>query len=182
MTEAEPISNAKLYKLRGRGHSPQISILRERNAVPKGEAFTWWTTEMKESPAWRAMPLVARQVVDRIEIEHGLHAGQLNGKLPVTYSDFEKYGIRRRSIPFAIRVAVALGWVDVTDRGHRGAANVRRAARYALTWVDRHDGTPRTNRWKRFQTMADAEMAVIEATPKKRVATKKQAAPIKVVA
>ena len=38
------------------------------------------------------MPLVARQLVDRIEIEHGRHAGYENGRLPVTYEDFEKYG------------------------------------------------------------------------------------------
>ena len=71
---------------------------------------------MKKSPAWRAMPLAARQVVDRIEVEHGLHGGQLNGKLPVTYDDFEKYGIRRMSIAFGIRAAVALGWLDICAR------------------------------------------------------------------
>jgi hypothetical protein len=176
MSEAQPISNAQLYKKKGRGHTPQISILRSRNAVPKGESFTWATTEMKGSHAWRAMPLATRQVVDRIEIEHGLHGGQLNGQLPVTYDDFEKYGIRRRSIPFGIRAAVALGWIDITDKGHRGAADVRKAARYALTWVDRHDGAPRTNRWKRCKTMADAEVEVSRVRPKKRVSTKKRKA------
>lgn len=177
MSQAEHISNARLYKKKGRGYTPQISILRGRNAVPKGDSFTWATTEMKESPAWRAMPLAARQVVDRIEVEHGLHGGQLNGKLPVTYDDFEKYGIRRMSIAFGIRAAVALGWLDITDQGHRGAADVRRAARYALTWVDRHDGAPRSNRWKRFRTTADAELAVTSVRPKKRVSAKKRKAP-----
>jgi hypothetical protein len=108
MSEAEPISNARLYKCKGRGHSPQSAILRNRNTVPKGESFTWATTAMKESPAWRAMPLAARQVIDRIEVEHGLHGGQLNGKLVVTYSDFVKYGIRRMSIAFGIRAAVTV--------------------------------------------------------------------------
>jgi hypothetical protein len=174
MSEAEDISAAKLYKFKGRGHSPKISILRKRNAVPKGEQWTWATTTMKESPAWRAMPLAARQVVDRIEIEHGLHGGQENGKLPVTYADFEAYGIRRMSIAFGIRAAVTLGWIDVTEEGHRGAADVRRAARYALTWVDRHDGAPRSNRWKRHQTMAEAEMAVAEVKRQRRVASKRR--------
>jgi hypothetical protein len=167
--------NAQLYKRRGRGHSPQISILRSRNAVPKGEQWTWATVEMKESPAWRAMPLAARQVVDRIEIEHGLHGGQLNGKLVVTYRDFEKYGIRCRSIPFGIRAAKALGWIDITEPGHRGIVH-HRAARYALTWVDRHDGAPRSNRWKRFKTMDEAVAAVAGVRPKKRVSAKKRKA------
>jgi hypothetical protein len=176
MSNVEDISASRLYKRRGRGHSPKISILRSRNAVPKDEPFTWWTSEMKESPAWRAMPLAARQIVDRIEIEHGRHGGQENGKLPVTYDDFEKYGVRRMSIAFGIRAAVALGWIDITDRGHRGAADLRRAARYALTWVDRFDGAPRNNRWKRFQTMVEAEMAVAEVKRQRRVASKRRAA------
>jgi hypothetical protein len=62
----------------------------------------------------------------------------------MTYDDFAKYGIRRKSIPFGIRAAVALGWIDIVELGHRGAPDLRRAARYALTWVDRHDGAPRT--------------------------------------
>jgi hypothetical protein len=142
--------NARLYKQKGRGNSPKISLLRNRNAVPAGEPFIWFTREMLESPAWRAMPPVARQIVDRIVIEHLHHAGNENGKLPVTYDDFARYGIRRMSIKFGISVAVALGWVDVVEQGHRGAADDRRAARYALTWLDRWDTTPRTNRWKQF--------------------------------
>jgi hypothetical protein len=168
MSEAEHISNARLYKRKGRGHTPKISILRTRNAVPKGQSFTWATTEMKESHAWRAMPLAARQVVDRIEIEHGAHGGELNGKLPVTYRNFEEYGIRCRSIPYGIRAAVALGWIDITEPGLRGEIVARRAARYALTWVDRHDGAPRSNRWKHIKTMDEAVEAVDKVRPKKK--------------
>jgi hypothetical protein len=74
----------------------------------------------------------------------------------VTYDDFEKYGVRRMSVKFGIMVASALGWIDTTEEGHAGAADTRRAARYAVTWVDRHDGAPRSNRWKMFETLADA--------------------------
>jgi hypothetical protein len=124
---------------------------------------------MLQSPAWQAMPAVARQIVDRIVIEHLNHAGQENGKLPVSYDDFAKYGVRRQSVMFAIDAAMALGWIDIVDHGHRGAADVRRAARYALTWVDRHDGKPRTNRWKRLSA-ADAEAAIAELRRERSIA------------
>jgi hypothetical protein len=115
---------------------------------------------MLNSPAWRAMPLCARQVVERIAIEHMQHGGNENGKLPVTYDDFRKYGIRRNTVAYAIAVAVALGWIDVAEQGHRGAAGQRRATRYALTWVDRWDGTPRTNRWNAIKTEEPAKETV----------------------
>jgi hypothetical protein len=53
MTDA--VGNHRLYKQKGRGHSPETSIRRFRNAVPDGEPFTWATLEMKEFPAWRAI-------------------------------------------------------------------------------------------------------------------------------
>ena len=162
MSEAEPISNARLYKVKGRGHSPLNSRLRKRNTIPKGESFIWETAEMLESPALRVMPFIARQVVDRIKVEHCAHGGTENGRLPVTYSDFEKYGACRHSIRTGILIAEALGWIDIVESGHRGAADVRRAARYGLTWLDRYDGAPRTNRWKRFETMEQARAAVAE--------------------
>jgi hypothetical protein len=113
---AEPVKNARLYKQKGRGHSPKVSLLRCRNSVPAGEPFIWFTREMLESPAWRAMPLIARQIVERIVIEHLDHAGNENGKLPVAYDDFAGYGIRRKSIMFGLSVAVALGWIDIVEQ------------------------------------------------------------------
>ena len=53
-------SNKQIYKHKGRGHSPEISIRRERNKVPIGEAFIWFTLEMLASPAWRALPPAAK--------------------------------------------------------------------------------------------------------------------------
>jgi hypothetical protein len=53
---------------------------------------------MIKSPAWSVLSLSARRVLDRIEIEHADHGGNDNGRLPVTYDDFERYdeGGRRR--------------------------------------------------------------------------------------
>jgi len=65
--------------------------------------------EMIESPAWRALSLSGRRAVDRIEIEHGHHGGNDNGRLPVTFDDFEDFGISHKSVAPAIREVVALG-------------------------------------------------------------------------
>jgi hypothetical protein len=55
--------------------------------------------EMLESPAYRVLSLSAHRVLSRIEAEHAHHAGTENGRLPVTYEQFEDYGIHRQAIP-----------------------------------------------------------------------------------
>jgi hypothetical protein len=160
MNDFDSPTNKQLSKYKGRGNSPEISQKRNRNRPPSDDAWSWRTLEMVQSPAWRALPDGARTVIERIEIEHMRHAGMSNGKLPVTYDDFEKHGVRRMSAKFYIGVAEALGFIDVTEEGHAGAGDTRRAARYALTWFDRHDGAPRTNRWTAFVTSEDARRAV----------------------
>jgi hypothetical protein len=92
---------------------------------PKG-AFVWFTRELLESQAWSAMPLAARRVVERVAIEHMNHGGTRNGALVVTYDDFEKFGVRRKSIAQAIKKAAALGFLDVTGKGHRSYGNAPR--------------------------------------------------------
>ena len=56
------------------------------------------------------------------------------GRLPVTYEDFERYGIDRHSIAPAIREAVALGFLEVTERGRAGNAEWRRPNYFRLTY------------------------------------------------
>jgi len=76
------------------------------------------------------------------------HGGKENGRLIVTYDDFQVYGIRRQSLRTAIALAVKLGFVDVTARGRRSAGLNRWPSMYGLTWLPRHDWTPASNRWK----------------------------------
>jgi hypothetical protein len=163
MNDFNSPTNRQLFKHKGRGHSPEISQKRNRNKPPSDEAWSWRTLAMVESPAWRALPSGARTVIERIEIEHMKHAGTQNGKLPVTYGDFEAHGADRSAIRLYISIAVTLGFIDVTEEGHCGAGDTRRAARYALTWIDRHDGAPRSNRWRKFETLADAKKAIEQA-------------------
>lgn len=110
---------------------------------------------MLESPAWSAMPINARRVVDRITIENMHHAGTENGRLKITYDDYESYGIKRDYIAESIAIAEALGFAKQVFRGVRGYGPGRRPAEYALTWLP-IDGAPATNEWKRIATGADA--------------------------
>jgi hypothetical protein len=60
--------------------------------------FAGRLVEMLESPAYRVLSQSAYRVLSRVEIELAHHAGNDNGKLPVTYDDFERYGIHRHAI------------------------------------------------------------------------------------
>jgi hypothetical protein len=91
--------------------------------------------ELLQSPAWKALTLSARRVLDRILIEHMQHGGQENGKLAVTYDDFEAYGIHRHAIGPAIRECDALGLLRITRRGRAGNAEHRASHLFRLTFL-----------------------------------------------
>jgi hypothetical protein len=95
--------------------------------------------QMIESPAWRALSLAARKALDRIELEHMSHGGAENGKLPVTYLDFENAGVRRHSVAPAIRELAALGVIEIMRKGYGGAAEVRAPSLYRLTYLAAQD-------------------------------------------
>jgi hypothetical protein len=109
-------------------------------------------------------------------IEHMSHAGTDNGRLPVTYDDFEAYGIRRSSIGQAITIAIKLGWIDLVVPGVRGSGIARRPHQFGLTWLPRADFTSATNRWKGVtQEMADAVLADFRPVTKSHVPSNKNA-------
>jgi hypothetical protein len=140
------------------------SKFRKLNSVPKGQAFVWFTREMVESPAWRAMSQNARLVVDRVCVEHMSHGGGQNGSLPVTYDDFERAGIRRGSIRRAIAEALALGFIEMPRKGTRGYGDFPGApSLFRLAWLPTSENGAATVRWKRFNTLAEAEQAAAEA-------------------
>jgi hypothetical protein len=135
----------------------------KRARPPEGSSWVWLTREMLESPAWCAMRLAARKVLDRLIIEHLAHAGLQNGALIVTYTNFQQFGVRRPSIAPAIVELETLGIIDVVRRGGSAYAEFRNPSIYALAWLDRKDGTPPTSRWKTFETEAAALEAVRRA-------------------
>jgi hypothetical protein len=121
-----------------------------------GGQFAPRRIEMLESPAYRVLSLSARKVLDRIEIELAHHGGCDNGKLPVTYDNFQHYGIERHGIALGIRETVALGFVEITQQGHGGNAEFRCPSLYRLTY--RHlDRAKPTDEWQGIQTMKQAQ-------------------------
>jgi hypothetical protein len=121
--------------------------------------------DLIESPAWRVLSLSARRVLDRIEIEMCHHGGHReNGRLPVTFDDFVRHGVRRNSVASAIREAVALGLVVVSEQGRGGNAEFRSPNKYRLTYICTKAANPAakypeppTDDWKRIEMMDAAE-------------------------
>src|SRR4051812_44247766 len=114
------------------------------------------TIEMLESPAYRVLSLSAHRALDRLEIELAHHGGKDNGKLPCTFADFEAYGMDRHAIAPALRELVALGFLEVTERGTAGNREFRSPSLYRITY--RHFGRlPHpTDEWKRVKSVEDA--------------------------
>ncbi len=93
---------------------------------------------LAERPAHRILSLSALRVLDRILVEHAHHGGKDNGKLPVTYEHFVEFGMDRHAIAPAIRELSALGFIEITERGHqRAAASVLSEERLSLPTFQR---------------------------------------------
>jgi hypothetical protein len=133
-----------------------------------GGQFVAHRIDMLRSPAWCALSLSARRVLDRIEIELADHGGADNGKLPVTYDDFEKYGLHRHAIGPAMREAVALGFVEITEAGRAGNAEFRKPNLFRLTYLP--TTVAPTDEWQRIHT--DVEAAAIASAARRASAAK----------
>ena len=79
--------------------------------------------DLLRSPSFRVLSLSGHRVLARIEIELADHGGKDNGQLPVTYADFEDFGIDRHAIGPGIDECEALGLIEVTERGRSGNAD-----------------------------------------------------------
>ncbi len=99
--------------------------MRRRRRLKIEGPFSPRMFEMLASPAYRALSLSGHRVLSRIEVEYGNHGGNDNGRLPVTYTDFQKYGIDRKSIAGAVREVAALGFVRITERGRPSEFRLR---------------------------------------------------------
>jgi len=146
-------------------------VIKRRNSID-GQ-FAAHTIEMLKSPAWSVLSLSARRVLDRIEIEHADHGGYDNGRLPVTYDDFERYGIHRHSIAAAIRETVALGFTEITERGRAGNAEFRSPHKFRLTYFPVRRAPP-TNEWQRIKTVEEAQALATAARREAPQKTKDQ--------
>ena len=137
---------------------------RRRNQI--AGQFTALLTEMMLSPAWRVLSLAARRVLDRVSIEVRRHGGHQKNGVPVTYKDFEDYGIDHHSIAPAIREVVALGFLDIVRPGRGGNAEFRLPALYRATYEFAVDCEP-DHRWRRTTTMTKAKAVAAAARKQK---------------
>ena len=124
--------------------------------------FAWRLVEMLEAPAYRALSLSGHRVLARLEIELGGHGGNENGSLKSTFDDFEDYGIHRQAIAPAIREVVALGFVEIVERGRAGNSEWRRPSLYRLTYRHTDVANP-TDEWKDLETIEEANAVAIAA-------------------
>jgi hypothetical protein len=146
---------------------------RSRRTSIEGQ-FAARLIKMLEAPPFRALSLSARRVLDRLEIELAHHGGMDNGRLPVTYDDFRRYGIDRHGIGPAIRELEALGFIEITQRGRAGNAQWRTPNRFRLTYKATKDADA-THEWKRFHTMERA--IVIAEQARKPIPARPRAVP-----
>ena len=116
---------------------------------------------MLESPAMRVLTLAERRALDRIEIEYAHHGGADNGKLPITYTDFERFGLHPNVVAPSLRALISLGFIEITRKGYGGAAEVRAPSWYRLTYRPAWNATRRdrdgTHEYLAIKTVEEAE-------------------------
>jgi hypothetical protein len=117
--------------------------------------------QLTESPAMRVLSKVAHLALMRIEVEHMSHGGAQNGRLPITYIQFEDWGIHPNYVASALRELPALGIVEVTRTGYAGAADKREPSLYRLTYLTAHDAgradATGTHEYLRIKTVREAK-------------------------
>jgi hypothetical protein len=128
--------------------------------------------EMLRGGAMRALSVHGRRVLDRIMVEHMDHAGQENGRLKVTWLDFEKFGVHRVYIQQARDELVAVGLVAIEDPGRAIVWGESKGdpAQYRLTFLpvsEPNNFRPATNEWKRFGEDTVAATAIKSAEAKR---------------
>jgi hypothetical protein len=123
--------------------------------------------EMLESPAMRILSLAERRALDRIEIEYAHHGGADNGKLPITYMDFERFGMHPNVVAPSLRALAALGFIEVTRKGYGGAAEKRAPSLYRLTYRPAWNATRRdgdgTHEYLAIKTVEEAAAIAMAA-------------------
>jgi hypothetical protein len=117
-----------------------------------GKRRSWISRQFAARPM-RVLSLAARRALDRIEIEHTHHCGAENGKLPITYADFERFGLHPNAIAPAIANALRSGSSKRRERATAARRNCEPQASIGSHTV-RHGTPPRetetgpTNTWR----------------------------------
>lgn len=117
-----------------------------------------------ESEALSSISNAARRCLDRIMLEHLDHAGKENGALPVTYGDFEAFGVRHASIKGALTELEQAGLVECVERGRGGYGEYRRPSVYRITFLATKAAGP-THDWRSFTPRAPHPPRDIDCRP-----------------
>jgi hypothetical protein len=126
---------------------------RKRNRIH--EQFSPRPVAMQRSEPYRVLHNSERMMLDRVEIEFASHAGKDNGKLPVTFEQFEEYGIRRAMIAPSRRALVALGFLTFSPGIAAEGFAKRRPSMFGLTYRHTADAEPAHN-WRKVTDLAEA--------------------------
>ena len=156
--------------LKGRRHDQtgrSTGVLKSKRHSSIDGQYVAHRLAMLEHPAFHALSFVARRILDRIEIEHCHTGGNENGNLIVTYSDFERFGIRRKSVTAAIAELVAFGFLEVVERGRPSAMEYRTPSKYRLTYFHTATRGP-TDEWARLSEDDARQIAAASRDVKKR--------------
>jgi hypothetical protein len=125
--------------------------------------------DLLKSPAWGAASLPARRILDRLEVEHISHHGKCNGDLQVSYAQLAAGGVRRRSIPGAVRDLRRLGLLKVRVSTVLRVGQIRPPNLYELTYLETPAGGP-TNDWRKITSIKEAKQATARRSrPRLRV-------------
>lgn len=119
---------------------------RKIHGPPKGEPWVWMTVELLASPAWKALSINGRRLVEFLMVEHRNQGGRENGNLCAPYDQLVPWGLVRKYIREATREAEFLGLLRIERGGRWVGTNL--PSIYRLTFYADRDGNPPTNEWK----------------------------------
>lgn len=107
--------------------------------------------DMLKSAPYRVLNGAEHKMLDRIEIELAIHGGNDNHALPVTFSQFEDYGVRRALIAPSRRALIALGFITYTQ-GRYSSPTMQDPNVFGLTYkvfIKGNEARP-SNKWRRL--------------------------------
>jgi hypothetical protein len=138
-------------------------MAKNKSRNPIGENWISYPRSMLESPAMRALTLSAIRVMHRLEIEHMAHGGAENGRLIVTHDQFVEAGVHHNAVAPAIRELVALGFIEITEKGCAGNESQRRPHRFRLTYVNMKTREEPSHEWRNVIDLEEAYRLAAEA-------------------
>lgn len=129
--------------------------------------FIWHYFQKMACPAWSVLPLMARRILDGLEIEYSRN-WKNNGRLAVPFDTLQRYAKGDGNAAWrSIQLLERLGFIGIdhgrfVPRDNTKGENKGKANRYRLTWLDVFDAQGRrlkaaTNDWRGITTEDEAK-------------------------